>query len=260
MDLGLKNKRVLITGGSKGIGKSIADAFYKEGSKLTIISRDERVLKKNVLKYGGQKKGHYYFNCDLNILNNPTIISNKIIDKLGPHEIIIHNVGGGLGVGNIFANLNDWKRVWNFNVGISIEMNNVLIKNLLKNKKKGKVVYVSSISSVNGDITLEGSSGKIPYAASKAFLNSYVRGMSRELSKKNILFNAVLPGAIITKGKYWDKIRKNKPKLLKEYIKKYYPIERFGKPEEIAPFVLFLCSKYSTFASGTLINIDGGKL
>ena len=129
MDLGLKNKRVLITGGSKGIGKSIADAFYKEGSKLTVISRDEKILKKNILKYGGEKKGHYYFNCDLNILNNPTIISNKIINKLGPHEIIIHNIGGGLGVGNIFANLEDWKKVWNFNVGISIEMNNILVKN-----------------------------------------------------------------------------------------------------------------------------------
>ena len=259
MDLNLKNKRILITGGSKGIGKSIAEAFYKEKSKLTLIARNEKLVKKVINNFGGSKNDHHYFACDLNKKNNPKKIAKKILKTLGSHDVIIHNIGGGLGVNDIFAPLEDWLKVWNFNVGISIEINNILIKNMIENKKNGKIIYISSISSLNSDKSFKDHVGKAAYAASKSFLNSYMKCLAKSLAKNNILVNAVLPGAVINKGKYWDKMQKKYPNEVKKYLKSVYPIERFARPIEIASMVVFLASELSSFTTGSLINIDGGS-
>ena len=204
-----------------------------------------------------KKNDHYFFNYDLNKKGNATKVAEKILDKLGPHEIIIHNVGGGMGIKDHFSNVDDWIKVWKFNVGNSIEINNVLVQYLVKKKLMGKITYISSISSIIGDKDIDGFVGKIPYAASKAYLNSYVKGMSKKLSSQNIFFNAVLPGIVLTKNKYWDKIRKQNPKKFKNFVKKNYPIGRICNSDEIAPLVLFLSSKLSTYISGSLIKIDG---
>ena len=127
MDLGIKNKRVLISGASNGIGKELAFQFAKEGCKLTLIARNKLKLKSITKKIGGKKKGHHFFDVNLLPTGNGTEISKKILKKLGVHEIIVHCVGGGLGVDDPFAKYTDWLKIWRFNVGIAIEINNVFI-------------------------------------------------------------------------------------------------------------------------------------
>lgn len=251
MDLGIKNKRVLISGGSNGIGKELAFQFAKEGCKVTLIARNETKLKKIIKKIGGKTKGHHYYPFDLLPEGNGTYISNKILEEIGAHDIIVHCVGGALGIGDPLAEYFDWMKVWRFNVGIAIEINNVLVKPLIK-KKWGRIINVSSISAVDGD-------AKIAYAASKSYLNSYTKGMSKMYSTKNIIFSGVMPGPLLTPGKFWFKQMKSNPNKVKKFIQQHYSIKRFGKANEICPFILLLASKHASYASGALMNLDGGK-
>ena len=251
MNLGIKHKRVLISGGSNGIGKELALQFAKEGCKVTLISRNKNKLKNVVDKIGGKKKGHYFYNIDLLPEGNGTKISKRILNDLGVHDIIVHCVGGALGMGNPLASYTDWLKVWRFNVGIAIEINNVFVKELVK-KKWGRVIHVSSISAIVGD-------SKIAYASSKSYLNSYVKGLSKLFINKNIVFSAVMPGPLLTKGKFWDKEFKKNPLKVKKFIEKNYSIKRFARANEICPFIMLLASKHASYAAGTIIPIDGGK-
>ena len=110
---------------------------------------EEKKLK-NIIKKIGVKKGHHFYVADLLPVGNPTKIGDQIFKEIGPHEIIVHSVGGALGVSNPFANYDDWKKVWRFNVGIAIEINNIFVKPLIK-RKWGRVIHVSSISAKDGD-------------------------------------------------------------------------------------------------------------
>tara|TARA_B100000787_G_scaffold170271_1_gene165486 strand:- start:6424 stop:7203 length:780 start_codon:yes stop_codon:yes gene_type:complete len=259
MDLGLKNKRVVITGGSKGIGSSVADFFEKEGALLTLISRDGNLLKKKISKYKNNKLKHNFFSCNLREKNNPTNIAKEIIKKNKKIDIIIHNVGGGLGVKNYLADKNDWIDVWNFNVGIAIEMNNIFLPHMIK-KKSGKIIHISSINAISGGTMMSPYGGAPAYTCAKAYLNMYIKVVGREVAKSNIIMNGVMPGPIISKGKHWDNLSKKKPKFVKDYLARYHAIERFGNFDEVSPFVLMLASKYSNYTSGSMISIDGGLL
>ena len=251
MDLGIKNKRVLITGGSNGIGEELAYQFAKEGCKVTLIARRENKLKNIIKKIGGKKKGHHFYVADLLPVGNPTKIGDQIFKEIGPHEIIVHSVGGALGVSNPFANYDDWKKVWRFNVGIAIEINNIFVKPLIK-RKWGRVIHVSSISAKDGD-------AKIAYASSKSYLNSYLSGLSKLYADKNIIFSGVMPGPLLIKGKFWQKQLKKNPSKVKKYLNKHFSIKRFGNANEICPFILLLSSKQASYAAGTIIPIHGGK-
>ena len=255
MNLKIKNKRVLISGASNGIGKELAYQFVKEGCKLTLLARNKIKLKRIVNDLGGEKKGHYFFNVNLLPNGNAAKISKKILKNIGSHEIIVHCVGGGLGVSNPFADYKDWLKVWRFNVGIAIEINNVFIDSLVK-KKWGRVIHVSSIAAKYSDPNIN----KIAYSASKAYLNHYLEGVSKITAKSNVIFSGIMPGPILTEGKFWEKELKRNPSKVKKYIEKNHAIKRFAKVSEICPFVLLLASEHASYNAGTIIPIDGGKL
>ena len=174
-------------------------------------------------------------------------------------DIVIHNVGGGLGVKNYLDSKDKWIDVWNFNVGIAIEMNNIFLPHMIK-KKTGKIIHVSSINAESGGTMMKPYGGAPAYTCAKAYLNMYVKVVGREVAKSNIIMNGVMPGPIISKGKHWDILSKKKPNFVKNYLSRYHAIERFGKFDEISPFILMLASKYSNYTSGSMISIDGGLL
>ncbi len=177
----------------------------------------------------------------------------KFLKKNKCPDFIIHNIGGTLQHKSPLSEYTKWLDVINFNVGVAIKINNTLIP---KMKKSGnhKIVHVSSIS---GD-SLRGSA---PYVCSKNFLNSYIKTLGRYLGEKNIVVSGVMPGAIMEKNGHWDNIKKNKPHIMADFLRHHHAIGRFGKAKEISPWVVFLCSKYSTsFNTGALMNIDGGTM
>ena len=146
-----------------------------------------------------------------------------------------------------------------FNVGIAIEMNNILIPKM-KEKKWGRIIHVSSLNAVTGGTMSDGEAPAPTYTCAKAFLNMYTKVLGREIARFGVIFSAIMPGVILSKGKHWDRLLKKEPKLIKNYLKNHLAIRRFGDAKEIAPFVLLLASKHASFAATSIINIDGGYL
>jgi len=258
MDLGLKGKKVLIVGASKNIGAAIARCLAKEGCMAFLVSRDGNKLKELCSELGGQQTGHNYLAADLRMEGKPTEAAQEALRWAGGVDVVIHNVGGALGHKDMLGSRGEWEDVWQFNVGIAIEMNRILIPPM-RQKKWGRIVHISSILAELGE-PLGPFSGALPYVAAKAYLNAYVKGLGRCLASENVVISAVMPGVVASEGKFWDKMLKDDPAKVKDFIDHFYPVGRFGKPEEIAPFVALLSSQHASFASGTLIPVSGGQV
>ena len=123
----------------------------------------------------------------------------------------------------------------------------------------GRIVHISSISG-------ESLRGSAPYGASKAFLNAYIKVLAREVATKNIVVSGILPGAVYAEGGPWDENSEINKDLAAfknkkaDFLRHHHAIGRLGLANEISPLVSFLCSKYATFAVGSLIPIDGGTM
>jgi len=259
MDFNIAGKRVLITGASQGIGKEIALAFAGEKGKLSLIARKKDSLREIVDSIGGSSEGHDYVAVDLMESGSPTKVANYLLEKNGSYDILVHNIGGTLEIKDILSPVEDWQKVWQFNVGISIEINRVLVPSMQKNKW-GRIINISSISG----ISLRGAA---PYGAAKAYLNAYTTVLGRGLVKDGIIVSAILPGAIYVEGGHWDEKNPKNQIDLSEFFRKkedflrhHHAIGKLGTAKEIAPFVVFMASDKVTFASGSLINVDGGTM
>ena len=258
MDLGIKDKRVLITGASQGIGRAIALEFSKEGCRVAVVARREKELKELVEEIGREEKRHTYFAVDLMKKAEPTRVVKELA-KEGNFDIVVHNLGGTLGVKNPLATVEDWNKVWQLNVGIAIEMNALLIQPM-KKQKWGRIIHISSISAE----TLRGSAA---YGVAKAYVNAYTKVLGRAVAQDGIVVSALMPGAIYAKGGHWDeeseinsKDKENFLKKREDFLRHHHAIGRLGTAEEIAPFAVFMASKYVTFAQTSIIPIDGGTM
>lgn len=258
MDLGLKGKKALIVGASKNIGAAIARTLVSEGCVVFLVARDEEKLKNLCVELGGQQAGHDYLAVDLRMDGKAKAAAEAALRWAGSMDVVIHNVGGALGHKNILGARSEWEDVWRFNVGIAIEMNQILIPPM-RGKKWGRIVHISSIVADIGE-PLGPFSGALPYVAAKAYLNAYVKGLGRSLARENVVISGVMPGVVASEGKFWDKMLKNEPEKVKDFIDHFCPIGRFGNPEEIVPFVALLASEHASFACGAILPVSGGQV
>jgi 3-oxoacyl-[acyl-carrier protein] reductase len=252
VEFGLEGKRALVTGAGRGIGRSVSLCLAREGAHVAIVSRTASAIKTLLKEIGGVSKGHYGISMDL----MPKSAPGKLVDNLkktgfGPIDIIVHNLGGTLDIGDPFCPLEDWQRVWRFNLEIAIELNNLLIPDM-RERHWGRIVHISSISAMENH-------GPVTYCSVKAALTAYSRSMGRFLAPDGIVMTAVLPGAVFTEGGYWDISSKERPDHVAKYLSDRMAIRRFGHPDEIGNVVAFLCSEQSSFCIGSIVPIDGGQ-
>ena len=242
----LQNQKAIITGASKGIGKSIAFKLAEHGCDLFLLSRNQDSLdsvKSSILK-----------DFDINIKTYPTDIGdyesvNKtfsdIISNHSRVDILVNNAG--ITKDNILArmSLEEWNSVINTNLTGYFNCCKAVIKQMIK-QKYGRIINISSIIGINGN------SGQTNYAASKAGIIGLTKSLSKEVGSRNITVNAIAPGFIQTEMTEELDIN-NKEKFLNSIALKY-----FGKPEDVADLVTFLASDKASYITGQTINIDGG--
>ena len=252
MELGLKGKRALVTGGSRGIGSAIAQALAGEGVRVAVVARTASDINKVIDQMGGKSQGHVGIALDLMPHSAvKDLMKNFTNESFGPIDIIVHNLGGAFDIRDPFCSVEDWRRMYRLNFEIAVELNRVLIPQMQKNKW-GRVVHISSIAAMENQ-------GPVTYCAIKAALTAYTRSMGGVVAPDGVVVSAVLPGAVFTEKGYWDITSKENPEHVRKYLTERQRIGRFGRPEEIADYVTYLCSMKASFNTGSIIPIDGGQ-
>jgi len=248
LDLGIKDKKALITRGGRGLGRSIATCLAQEGAQVAIVSRTKEDLDSFISEHGNK---HVALQYDLMPYGQPQRMVEELQTKMGLPDIVVHNVGGNLDITNPDCGIDDWRKVYRFNLEIAVELNLLLLPHLIE-KNWGRIVHISSIAALENQ-------GTVPYCSMKAALSAYTRSFGRFVAPNGIVVSAVLPGAVFTEGGYWDDASKNRPDHVEKYLNERMAIHRFGTPDEIGKVVAFMCSQHASFVTGSSVTVDGGQ-
>ncbi len=250
MNLGIENRLALVTGASKGIGRAIAMELAREGATVVLVARTKDTLEATARELPDASR-HHAIALDLTADDATEALAQQV-RRIGPLDIIVHNLGGSHGVFKTFATAADWAKVWQFNVGIGHELNRRFVPDMIE-RRWGRIVHLSTLSTVTHN-------GYAPYVSAKCALDGYVRSVNREVSKHNVIVSAVAPGAIYSEGRHFAKLEKENPAALEGYFDEHLPIRRLGRGEDIGPVVALLCSQQAAFMAGSVVRIDGGGM
>ena len=245
MDLGLKGKKVAVTGGSKGIGRAIAEGFAAEGASVSICARNAAEVEATVaaLKATGGKA----FGQALDVADGPALAAWVAAgaDALGGLDALVCNVSA-LAVGD---SAESWQKSFSVDMMHTVNAVQAAVP-FLEKSSSGSIVLISSVSGFEVDFAA-GS-----YGAIKAALIHYAKGLSNQLIGKGIRVNAVSPGNTYFEGGIWQNIEKGNPDFFKMAMG-LNPTGRMGTADEVAAGVVFLASPKASRISGTNLIIDG---
>lgn len=251
MELGIKNRFALVTGASRSIGKAIAKNLAEERVKLILVARSETGLKSVIEEIRKDSPAdHCYVAADLQTPEGMQSLFSFFKEKSIMPEIIVHNLGGSLGVTQPFCSSDEWKKVWHFNVGIGHDINSFCIPTMLE-KKWGRIVHISTLATSTYN-------AYPAYTAAKCALDGYVKCISRQLSKDNVIMNALAPGLVYLEGRYFSNLLKENPEAVEKYYDEHLPIRRMAQADEIGKAVAFLCSEHAAYMPGAIVRVDGG--
>jgi 3-oxoacyl-[acyl-carrier protein] reductase len=252
MNLGLSEKKVLITGSSQGIGRSIAFGFLEEGADVIIVSRGKEKLHK--LKFELQERfgeGRILsFVCDCSDDDSLSHLNDFIVENWGVLDVVVANVGDGSSVSDVVPTNERWIKTWSSNFESALKTSRAFIPML--ERSNGNLLFISSIAG------LEAFGAPVDYSTAKTAVIAFAKNIARKLAK-NVRVNVVAPGNVNFPEGVWAKKYKSNPKLIIKMIKDTVPMNRFGKPEEISDSVLFLCSERASFITGSVLVVDGGQ-
>lgn len=251
MDLQLRDKVALITGGSRGIGLRTARLLAEEGSHIAICGREGDTL--NTAAEELRQKGVRVATIqgDVTVANEAAQIVEECVAELGGINILINNVGGSTGGTLLEATDEDWMRTFELNVFQIVRMIR-LSAPYMRQRGGGAIVNIASISGWEAQLA-----GTAQYGSSKAAQIFMTERLALELVHDNIRVNTVSPGSIIWEGGSWDRFRLQNPQSFDNYVKDGFPMGRLGKPEEVADAIVFLASPRSNWINGRHIPVDG---
>ena len=243
-----ENKTVLVTGGSRGIGKEIALKFAKQGYDVIINyvsdKTDTEELKKELESNGGKA---LIVKADV---TNPEQIENLVksaIETFGKIDVLVNNAG--ITKDNLLMRMSEeeFDKVIEVNLKGTYLMTKAVTKYMMK-KRQGSIINLSSVVGVTGN------AGQCNYAASKAGIIGFTKSVAKELASRNIRANAIAPGFIATD--MTDVLSDE----IKETIQNQIPLKRMGNAKEVAELAYFLGSEQSSYITGQVIHVDGGMV
>ena len=243
----LKNKVAVVTGASRGIGKSIAEFYAKAGAHVSCISRNKDTLDdvvKTIISNGGSASTNAF---DVSKFIEFQDNINDIVKEHGTIDILVNNAGITIDKLIMRMNDDDWNKVLDINLKGAFNG----IKSVARTMMKARTGRIINISSVVG---LTGNSGQANYAASKAGLIGLSKASAKELSSRGITVNCIAPGYINTDMTV-NITDQNKEKLYSQI-----PLGRIGNPNDIATAALFLASDEAGYITGQTITVDGGMV
>jgi len=252
MNLGLLDRVALVAGSSRGIGKSIAAALLREGCRVCITGRDASVLDATVhdmrRTYGDKVLGIPGDFAESSVINAALSTVNR---AWGGLDIVVANLGSGRGKPGWKQEEDEWERLFDLNFFASVRLAQASIPYMQAHG--GSLLFIASI------VAAEATPAPLPYSAAKAALVNYSKNLSRIIAADGIRVNCLAPGNVLFPGGSWEQHLKNRREEVERFIATNVPQKRFGTPEEIADFAVFLVSPLAGFATGGCYIMDGGQ-
>ena len=246
----LKNKKILITGASRGLGEVSARALADQDAILVLMARSEDKLQEinNSIKH---PEKHSVIAADLTDTEVLHQAVDQTVEFLGEVDVVLHIAGGGLGLSDPLLSSEEFFKLFHLNIGAAIEINKIIVPKMIQ-RKSGNLVHVCSIASSEA-------TGSVGYNTVKAALAAYVRTLGRELAGSGIVATGILPGGFYAPGNSWERLEKKNPAVVKQFIKERLPRGFLGKGDELIPMIQLLCSDDASMMAGCLVPIDAGE-
>ncbi|HEX2317224.1 MAG TPA: SDR family NAD(P)-dependent oxidoreductase [Thermomonospora sp.] len=242
MDLGLRGKRVLVTGGTRGIGRATVLAFAQQGAHVYTCHRNDTDaaarLAENLLALDVR---HRIELADVGVPQQARAMVRNAADFLGRIDVVVNNAAVVTRARLSETTPEAWERVMGVNLGGVYEVTRAALPSL---------ALRASVITISSAVATRGMAGRTAYATSKAALLGFVRSLSRELGPLGFRVNAVAPGVVETESGVPDAARVRYTRMT--------ALERLGTPAEVANVVLFLASDLSAYITGQTIHVDGG--
>lgn len=236
-----ENQVVIITGGSRGIGKSIAEKFAVTGAKVTVT------FKNSIDADFFDRKGIRHEKCDAADTTEVQSFIDSVIKEHSRVDILINNAGVTKDGLLMRMSESDWDMVMDTNAKGVFNFTKAVCRQMIS-QKRGKIVNIGSIVGITGN------AGQANYSASKAAVIGFTKSIAKELASRNINVNCIAPGYIDTDmtSKLNDTVKKG--------ILDAIPLKRIGSGDDIASAVMFLCSPAASYITGQVICVDGGMV
>jgi 3-oxoacyl-[acyl-carrier protein] reductase len=240
----LGGRVALVTGGSRGIGRSIADHLAAGGARVAVVARNEGAAQAAAAEIGGDHRG---YGCDVADETAVDALIKQVEADLGAVDILVNNAG--VTGDNLLMRLSDaeWDRVLDTNLKGSFHTIRAASRGMMK-RRYGRIINITSV------VGIVGNKGQANYAASKAGLIGLTKSVAKELSSRNILCNAVAPGYIETE------MTAELGESVREALMGQIALGRLGKGDDIAAVVRFLAGPGASYITGQTIVVDGGMV
>lgn len=246
MEVSLKDRVALVTGGTRGIGAAICKEFAASGAKVATNYRNEEQAKKfqNEMKQAGYDV--HIFKADVSDFDACKKLIEDVEKEIGPIDILVNNAGVTQDTTLRKMTKEQWDTVLRINLDSVYNVTRNIIEGMLE-RGYGRIINISSINGQKGQL------GQSNYAASKAGMHGFTMSLAQETARKGITVNTVSPGYIAT-----DMVMAV-PEDVREKIIAQIPVNRLGKPEEVAELVTFIASDKAGFITGSDISANGGQ-
>ena len=246
IDAGLAGKTVIVTGGSRGIGRAIVELFADEGCDVTFFYRGN-LDAANAVVAAATGNGHKVAAEQVDVRDSAACAAavERVAERCGRIDVLVNNAG--IIRDNQLAALedDDVRSVLDTNVGGVFNVTRAVVPHMIV-QRAGKIINLSSVSGEKGG------RGQTNYAASKGAINAFTRALAVELAPRKITVNAVAPGVIETE------MSEDVRELAGDTVKAKILLRRFGKPQDVACAVWFLASAYADYVTGEVLHVDGG--
>ena len=241
----LAGKVALVTGGAQGIGKAVALLLARNGADIVVSDINLEKAEETAKEVQTLGRKALATKVDVATLGDVEKMVEAILVQFGKVDILVNNAGIARDKLILRMTEEDWDAVLNINLKGTFNCTKAVVRHMSK-QKSGKIV---NIASVVGEM---GNAGQGNYAASKAGVIGFTKTIAREFAQRGINVNAIAPGYI--KTPMTDAL----PDKVKEELKRLIPLDRLGKPEDVAEAVLFLVSESANYITGQVLNVNGG--
>ena len=254
MDLSLNDKVAFIAGSSRGIGLAVAQAFLREGANIAISGRNPGSLDqaRDLLTAEAGRDRVLAILGDMTRDAELERALGLVEATFGGLDAVVANVGSGTAPSGWDLSPDDWQAALTANLLGSMALARKAMSHLIA-RGGGNITFVSSIAGV------EAINAPIGYSAAKAAVLSAMKSLSRLAGPQGVRVNAVAPGNVLFPGGTWERKLMERRDFFEEYIRTEVPLQRFGRPEEIADAVVFLASERASFITGACLVVDGGQ-